>query len=48
MKKFAWILMLPLVAFAASRDDYASQWPLALQDADGGEVTVVLLAPPSQ
>ena len=28
MKKFAWLLMLPLVAFAASRDEYASQWPL--------------------
>ena len=42
MKKFAWLLMLPLVAFAASRDDYASQWPLALQDADGGAYRVVL------
>ena len=29
MKKFAWALMLPLVAVAASRDDYASHWPLA-------------------
>ena len=42
MKKLAWLLMLPLVAFAASRDDYASQWPLALQDADAGAHRVVL------
>jgi hypothetical protein len=42
MKKLAWALMLPLVAFAATRDDYASQWPLALQDADGGAYRVVL------
>lgn len=42
MKKFAWILLLPLVAFAAARDDYASQWPLALQRDDGGAYRVVL------
>ena len=42
MKKIAWCLLLPLVAFAASREDYASQWPLALQDADGGAYRVVL------
>ena len=42
MKKLAWVLMLPLLAFAATRDDYASQWPLALQDADGGAYRVVL------
>ena len=42
MKTFAWLLLLPLVAFAAARDDYASQWPLALQQADGGAYRVVL------
>lgn len=44
MKKLAWMLLLPLplLAFAAWRDDYASQWPLALQDADGGAYRVVL------
>jgi hypothetical protein len=42
MRKFAWLLMLPLVALAASRDDYASQWPLALQEANGGAYRVVL------
>ncbi|GHC00076.1 DUF3999 domain-containing protein [Thermomonas carbonis] len=42
MKKFAWCLLLPLVAFAAARDDYASQWPLALQRDDGGAYRVVL------
>ena len=42
MKKLAWVLLLPFVAVAASRDDYASQWPLALQDADGGAYRVVL------
>lgn len=42
MKKLAWVLLLPLVVLAASRDDYASQWPLALQDADGGAYRVVL------
>ena len=42
MKKLAWVLMLPLVALAATRDDYASQWSLALQDADGGAYRVVL------
>lgn len=42
MKKLAWLLMLPLVVFAASRDDYASQWPLTLQDANGGAYRVVL------
>ena len=42
MKKLAWVAMLPLVALAAARDDYASQWPLVLQDADGGAYRVVL------
>ena len=42
MKKFAWLLLVPLVAVAASRDDYASQWPLALQRDDGGAYRVVL------
>lgn len=42
MKKFAWILLLPLVALAAARDDHASQWSLALQRDDGGAYRVVL------
>ena len=42
MKKFAWCLLLPLVAFAGTREDYASQWPLALQQDDGGAYRVVL------
>ena len=42
MKKFAWVLLLPLVALAATRDDYASQWPLALERDDGGAYRVVL------
>ena len=43
MKKFVWFLIAPLVAFAASRDDYASQWPLAFQVADGGAAMLQLL-----
>ncbi|MFT4180175.1 MAG: DUF3999 domain-containing protein [Thermomonas sp.] len=42
MKKLAWLLALPLVAFAATGDDYASQWPLSLQREDGGAYRVVL------
>ena len=42
MKKLAWWSLLPLVAFAATRDDYASQWPLALQREDSGAYRVVL------
>ncbi|RZA17856.1 MAG: DUF3999 family protein [Lysobacteraceae bacterium] len=42
MKKYAWMLALPLVAFAGVRDDYASQWPLALERDDGGAYRVVL------
>lgn len=43
MKKLAWLLALPLAtAFAATGDDYASQWPLALQRDDGGAYRVVL------
>jgi hypothetical protein len=38
----AWFALLPLVTFAAARDDYAMQWPLALQDADAGAYRVVL------
>ena len=36
MKKLAWVLLLPLVVLAASRDDYASPGLRALQDAGGG------------
>ncbi|RZA13208.1 MAG: DUF3999 family protein, partial [Lysobacteraceae bacterium] len=42
MRKFAWWFALPLAAFAGVQDDYASRWPLALQDADAGAYRVVL------
>ena len=42
MKKLAWLSLLPLVALAAARDDYAGQWPLALPRDDGGAYRVVL------
>ena len=42
MKKLAWLSLLPLVALAATRDDYAGQWPLALPRDDGGAYRVVL------
>ena len=42
MKRFAWMALLPLAAFAGVRDDYAQQWPLALSDADAGAYRVVL------
>lgn len=42
MKRFAWIALLPLAAFAGVRDDYAQQWPLLLQQADAGAYRVVL------
>lgn len=42
MKKFGWLLVLPLVAVAAVADDYAARWPLALERPDGGAYRVVL------
>ena len=42
MKRFAWMALLPLAAFAGVRDDYAQQWPLALSDTDAGAYRVVL------
>lgn len=42
MKKFAWLLALPLVAVAAVADDYAARWSLALERPDGGAYRVVL------
>lgn len=36
------LLLLPLVAAAAPRDDYARQWPLALAAADEGAYRVML------
>ena len=42
MKKFAWLLALPLVAVAAVADDYVARWPLALERPDGGAYRVVL------
>jgi hypothetical protein len=34
--------LLPLIAFAGARDDYARQWPLLLQGGDAGAYRVVL------
>lgn len=42
MKKLAWFALLPLVAMAGIRDDYAQQWPLALSRDDGGAYRVLL------
>lgn len=42
MKRFAWMALLPLAAFAGVRDDYAQQWPLALSNPDAGAYRVVL------
>jgi hypothetical protein len=42
MKKLAWLALVPLVAIAGIRDDYAQQWPLALSRDDGGAYRVVL------
>ncbi len=42
MKRFAWIALLPLVAFAGVRDDYAQQWPLTLSRDDAGAYRLVL------
>ena len=46
MKRFAWnfwiAALLPLAAFAGTRDDYAQQWPLTLSNADAGAYRVVL------
>ncbi|HEY5971421.1 MAG TPA: DUF3999 domain-containing protein [Pseudoxanthomonas sp.] len=42
MKRFAWIALLPLAAFAGIRDDYAQQWPLTLSRDDAGAYRVVL------
>ncbi|MEO8364770.1 MAG: DUF3999 domain-containing protein [Pseudoxanthomonas sp.] len=42
MKRFAWMALLPLAAFAGVRDDYAQQWPLALSHPDAGAYRVTL------
>ena len=42
IKRFAWIALLPLAAFAGVRDDYAQQWPLGLEQEDAGAYRVVL------
>lgn len=39
---FACCALLPLVAFSGTRDDYARQWLLTLQDADVGAYRVAL------
>ena len=36
------VALLPLVAFAGTRDDYAQQWPLTLGQEDAGAYRVVL------
>lgn len=42
MKKLAWLVLVPLVAMAGIRDEYAQQWPLTLSRDDGGAYRVVL------
>ena len=42
MKRFAWVALLPLVAFAGVRDDYARQWPLTLGQESAGAYRVEL------
>ena len=42
MKKWGWLLVLPLAAAAAVADDYVARWPLALERPDGGAYRVVL------
>lgn len=42
MKKLAWLVLVPLVAMAGIRDDYAQQWSLTLSRDDGGAYRVVL------
>ena len=42
IKRFAWIALLPLAAFAGVRDDYAQQWTLGLEQEDAGAYRVVL------
>ena len=42
MKKIAWLLLLAAGRLRRHRDDYASQWPLALERDEGGAYRVVL------
>lgn len=45
MKRWIWLALVPLAAFAGVREDYAQQWPLALSSADAGAYRVTLTAP---
>jgi hypothetical protein len=42
MKRLAWCALIPLVALAAVRDDYARQWPLIVHDDSAGAYRVAL------
>lgn len=42
MKRLLWLMLLPALAGATQTDDYARQWPLALQPQDAGAYRVVL------
>jgi len=42
MKRIAWLLLLPLIAFAGVGDDYVRQWPLSLERAGEGAYRVML------
>ena len=42
MKRLAWCALLPLVAIAAARDDYARQWPLTVSGDGAGAYRVTL------
>jgi hypothetical protein len=42
MKRLAWCALVPLVALAAVRDDYARQWPLIVPNDSAGAYRVAL------
>ncbi len=42
MKRLAWCALIPLVALAAVRDDYARQWPLIVHSDSAGAYRVAL------
>ncbi len=42
MKHLAWCALIPIVALAAVRDDYARQWPLTVHNDSAGAYRVAL------
>jgi hypothetical protein len=45
MKRLGWLLLVPLLAWADVRGDYAREWPLQVGEADAGAYRVSLSAP---